>query len=44
MNNLYSIECTDMADFLDTIAGLVQRGIGFRAYANLLKIVPSGAY
>lgn len=44
MDNLYEINCTDMEDFLDTITGLVQRGIGFRAYANLLKVVLTGAY
>ena len=38
------IECTTMAEFLDTLAGLVERGIMFRAYSYRLTIECTGGY
>lgn len=39
-----TISCTDLKDFLDTIAGLVERGLGFHANGSTLEIRLTGAF
>jgi hypothetical protein len=39
-----TIICNDIAQFLDCIEGLVQRGLGFKADADKLTITLTGAY
>lgn len=38
------IECCTMTQFLNTIAGLVERGIRFEAHAESLTITLTGGY
>ena len=38
-----TIDCKDLDQFLIIIVGLVQRGIGFKADAETLKISLTGA-
>jgi hypothetical protein len=38
-----TIDCKDFEQFLNVIAGLVQRGLGFRADAETLKINLTGS-
>lgn len=39
-----TIRCNDIAQFLEVIAGLTQRGLGFDADAGRLTITLTGAY
>lgn len=38
------IRCGDMAEFLDVIAGLVARGITFKADATMLIVTTTGGH
>ncbi len=38
-----TIDCVDLEQFIETIAGLAQRGIGFKADAGRLRITLTGA-
>jgi hypothetical protein len=38
-----TIDCKDLDQFMAVIAGLVQRGLGFKADAETLKISLTGA-
>lgn len=39
-----TIFCPDIAAFLDTLQGLVQRGLTFKAYHSTLTIELTGGY
>lgn len=39
-----TIDCTDLHQFADMIAGLVLRGLGFSADAQTLRITLTGAH
>lgn len=39
-----TIECATITQFLDTVAGLVARGLGFKADVGSLTINLTGAY
>jgi len=39
-----TIVCTEFEDFLNTINGLVVRGLTFTAYTDKLRIVLTGGY
>jgi hypothetical protein len=44
MSKAGTISCTDLRQFLNTIAGLVERGLRFEADADTLKITLTGGY
>lgn len=39
-----TITCADLKEFLDVVAGLAERGIGFTAHSGQLTITLTGAY
>jgi len=39
-----TISCNDLKDFLDTIAGLVERGLTFSANGSTLEIRLTGGF
>jgi hypothetical protein len=41
---MMTIECTDFEEFLNTIKGLVIRGLTFSANTNTMKITLTGGY
>lgn len=39
-----TVECSNLDNFLDTVAGLVKRGLTFNADAEALTITLTGGY
>lgn len=39
-----SIQCNDIEQFMDVIAGLVRRGLTFKAHASTLLITLTGGH